>query len=68
MKQCRSAIGEDYYFKYSSYTTLVLIFLTAEMECKRREIILHTNQQEVTQFSALPGRINFLWQAYAIHI
>jgi hypothetical protein len=49
-------------------TTLVLIFLTAEMERKRRELILHTNQQEVAQFSALPGRINFLWQAYTIHI
>jgi hypothetical protein len=22
----------------------------------------------VAQFSALPGRINFLWQAYTIHI
>jgi hypothetical protein len=68
MKQCRSVIDEDYYFKYSSYTTLVLIFLTAEMECKRREIILRTNQQEVAQFAALPGRSNFLWQAYTIHI
>jgi hypothetical protein len=68
MKQCRSVIGEDCYFKYSSYTTLVLIFLTAEMECKRCELILHTNQQEVAQFSALPGRIDFLWQAYTIHI
>jgi len=34
MKQCRSVIGADYYFKYSSYTTLVLLFLTAEMGCK----------------------------------
>lgn len=50
------------------YTMLVLIYLTAEMESKRREIILRTNQQEVEQFAALPGRINFLWQAYNIHI